>query len=82
MLRSADFEDARGQLDQEQVLEDPPHAEGNEHRDRNGERPAHGIDEAQQLPRSKTPEMLGIFLNDWLSCLVLRHEVEAERIGD
>src|SRR5215210_7231985 len=47
-IRSADFEDARGQLDQEQALEDPPHAEWGENRQRNGERPAHRINRAQK----------------------------------
>src|SRR5947209_66263 len=45
---SADFEDAGGQLDQQRVLEHPPDAERGEHRERNGKRPAHRIDRAQQ----------------------------------
>src|ERR1700712_3710655 len=48
MMRSADFEDARRQLDQQEALEDPPHAERGEHGNRDRERPSHRIDDAQQ----------------------------------
>src|SRR6187455_235294 len=48
LIRSADAEDARGQLDQEQALQDPPYPERGEQGDRNGQRPAHRIDQAQQ----------------------------------
>src|SRR5829696_5040213 len=44
---SADFEDARRQLDQEQALENPPHAERGQHRQRYRQRPAHRVDQAQ-----------------------------------
>src|SRR5258706_12228101 len=47
-VRSADFEDARGQLDRERALENPPHGEWSEDGKRNGQRPAYGIDHAQQ----------------------------------
>src|SRR4051794_33590629 len=48
MLRSTELEDARGQLDQEQSLEHPPHAERRQNCDWNGERPAHRINHAEQ----------------------------------
>src|SRR6478735_159883 len=48
MVRSADFEDARRQLDQEQAFQNPPHAERCEQRNRDGQRPAYGVDHAQQ----------------------------------
>src|SRR5215211_1358893 len=48
MLGSSDFEHARRQLDQKQALQHPPHAERNQDGNRNGQRPAHWIDPAQQ----------------------------------
>src|SRR3954454_8513120 len=47
-MRSTDPEQARGELDQQQPLEYPPHSERHQHRDRNCQCPAHGIDQAQQ----------------------------------
>src|SRR3569833_2384917 len=47
-MRSADPEQARGQLDQEQPFEHPPHAHGHQHGDRDRHRPAHWIDQSQQ----------------------------------
>src|SRR5882757_5760000 len=43
MMRSADFEDARRQLDQEQTFQNPPHAEWREYGDRDREPPAHRV---------------------------------------
>src|SRR6476620_2535190 len=39
-VRSADFEDARRQLDQQQAFQHPPHPERGQHADRDRQRPA------------------------------------------
>src|SRR3954468_12486636 len=45
---SADFKNAGGQLDQQQVLEPPPYAERRQQREGKRQRPAHRIDRAEQ----------------------------------